>query len=661
VEIWLFRGVAVAALMCASMAGAQSRTLAEDAAAFGAREAVSAPDLSPDGSTILYLTPGPGRKTVAVVGNLATGQFNKTLSTDGSPESLQWCHYASQSRAVCRFAGFVRWTGAVDNGIPVYFGRMIAVDLDGSKPKLLGQAETNSDAGLRQTDGEIIDWLPDANGEVLVNRLYVPEAGTTGKLVYRNKRGWGVDRVDVTSLKSDTVEAPREAADYMTDGLGHVRLMSVSGARNSGIFTGDVSYFYRTQGSRDWKDLFSGNYRDFSPLAIDAATDSLYVLKKKNGRYALYTIRLDGSKAETLVAENPRVDIDDVVRFGEGQKVIGYTYVEEKRETVYFDPEFRELANSLSKALPKTPLIEFADASRDGRKLLIFAGSDTDPGRYYLFDRDKKALAPLMIARPELEGRTLASVKPVTVTASDGTPIPAYLTLPPGKDPKGLPAVVLPHGGPESRDVWGFDWLPQFLAARGYAVIQPEFRGSGGFGDIWLSQNGFQGWRTSIGDISASAKWLGAQGIADPNRIAILGWSYGGYAALQSAATEPSLYKAVIAIAPVTDLSLLKDQAESYTDADLVRREIGSGPHVQQGSPLRNAAAITAPVLLVHGKMDANVFYSQSQKMDSALRGAGKQSELLSFEGLDHQLEDSTARTQMLTRIGELLERTIGR
>jgi dipeptidyl aminopeptidase/acylaminoacyl peptidase len=219
----------------------------------------------------------------------------------------------------------------------------------------------------------------------------------------------------------------------------------------------------------------------------------------------------------------------------------------------------------------------------------------------------------------------------------------------------------MPHGGPESRDVWGFDWLPQFLAARGYAVIQPEFRGSGGFGDIWLSQNGFQGWRTSIGDISASAKWLGAQGIADPNRIAILGWSYGGYAALQSAATEPSLYKAVIAIAPVTDLSLLKDQAESYTDADLVRREIGSGPHVQQGSPLRNAAAITAPVLLVHGKMDANVFYSQSQKMDSALRGAGKQSELLSFEGLDHQLEDSTARTQMLTRIGELLERTIGR
>lgn len=659
-KIWLFRGVAVAALACASVAGAQTKTLAEDAAAFGAREAVDSPDLSPDGSTILYLTPGPGRKTVAVVGNLATGQFQKIITTDGNPETLRECHFASSSRAVCRFGGLVPWQGSVGNGNPVPFSRNIAVDLDGTKPKLLGQAQSSYDAWIRWDDGEVIDWL-DGNGQVLINRLYMPEEGKIGSLVVRNKRGWGVDRVDVTSLKSETVEAPRDAAGYMTDGLGHVRLLSITGERNSGVYTGNISYSYRMQGSRDWKDLYSGDYREFEPLAIDAATDSLYVRKKKNGRYALYSIRLDGSKAETLVAENPRVDIEDVVRFGDGQKVIGYTYTEEKGETVYFDPEFRELAASLSKALPNTPLIEFADASRDGRKLLIYGGSDTDPGRYYLFDRDKKTLAPLMIARPELEGRTLASVKPVTVTSADGTPIPAYLTLPPGKDPKGLPAVVLPHGGPESRDVWGFSWLAQFLAARGYAVIQPQFRGSAGFGDSWLNQNGFRSWRTSIGDISASAKWLSAQGIADPNRIAILGGSYGGYAALQSAATEPSLYKAVIAIAPVTDLSLLKEDAQFYVNADLVVREIGSGPHIQQGSPLRNAASINAPVLLVHGKLDANVFYSQSQKMDAALRGAGKQSELVSFEGLDHHLEDSAARTQMLTRIGELLDRTIGR
>jgi dipeptidyl aminopeptidase/acylaminoacyl peptidase len=424
-----------------------------------------------------------------------------------------------------------------------------------------------------------------------------------------------------------------------------------------------VSYLYRTANSKDWKPLVTVadlNNPDFEPLAIDASIDSLYALKKKNGRMALYAIRLDGSRAETLVAENPHVDIDDVVRLGDGQKVIGYSYSEDRFKTVYFDPEFKALAESLSRALPRSPIVEFADSSRDGRKLLIFAGADDDPGRYYVFDRDHKALTPAMIARPELEGRTLATMKPVTIPGSGGVSIPAYLTLPPGKEAKNLPTVVLPHGGPSSRDYWGFDWLPQFLAARGYAVIQPEYRGSAGFGDAWLNENGFKNWRTSIGDITASAKWLAVQGIADPNRTAIVGWSYGGYAALQSAATEPSLYKAVIAIAPVTDLAMLKEDYHNFTIRDLVEKEIGSGPHVFEGSPLRHAGDIRAPVLLVHGTLDNNVRIAHSQKMDAALKSAGKQSELITFEGLDHQLDDSDARTQMLTRIGELLDRTIG-
>src|SRR5206468_8309206 len=160
--------------------------------------------------------------------------------------------------------------------------------------------------------------------------------------------------------------------------------------------------------------------------------------------------------------------------------------------------------------------------------------------------------------RPELEGRQLASVTSVAVPASGGVNIPAYLTLPPSGASKNLPAVVLPHGGPSDRDRWGFDWLAQFLAARGYAVIQPNYRGSSGFGDAWLGEEGFKAWRTSIGDVSAAARWLSSQGIADPKRLAIVGWSYGGYAALQSAVSEPSLYKAVVAVAPVTDLGKLK-------------------------------------------------------------------------------------------------------
>ncbi|MFP5328657.1 MAG: alpha/beta hydrolase family protein [Alphaproteobacteria bacterium] len=301
-------------------------------------------------------------------------------------------------------------------------------------------------------------------------------------------------------------------------------------------------------------------------------------------------------------------------------------------------------------------MIDFVDATTDGRKLLIFAGSDTDPGRYYLFDRDRKSLNEAMLARPQLEGRTLAKVKPVTITASDGAQIPGYLTLPPAKEAKGLPAVIFPHGGPASRDEWGFDWIAQFFAARGYAVLQPQFRGSAGYGDAWKNENGYKNWRTAMSDIADSTRWLASQGIADPKRIAIVGWSYGGYAALQSAAVEPTLYKAAAAIAPVTDLSLLKQDSKSQ----IRDKQVGSGPHVTEGSPLRRAESIQVPVLLVHGDLDLNVRYWHSQKMDAALRSAGKQVEYLQYKGLDHQLRDSTVRAEFLTKIGELLDRTIG-
>lgn len=472
-----------------------------------------------------------------------------------------------------------------------------------------------------------------------------------------------MDRLDAKSLHSDTVEQPNESAsDYMTDGRGDVRIMRVDETRTGGALTGRIKYFYRAADSRNWRTL--ADYTDWQdqirPLAVDADINSVYALKKKDGRYALYAIKLDGSGTENLIAANPKVDIDDVVRVGDGLKVIGYTYSDETRHAVYFDPEFKALSDSLSRALPKLPLIDFIDSSADGRKLLIRASSDADPGRFYLFDRSGKTLNEVMLDRPQLEGRTLAEVRGVTVTAPDGSQIPAYLTLPPGKATKGLPAVVLPHGGPSSRDEWGFEWLPQFLAARGYAVIQPEYRGSAGYGDRWLNENGFKNWRTSMSDIAASTRWLASEGIADPARIAIVGWSYGGYAALLEAETDPSLYKAIVAIAPVTDLETLKQDQASYTNAQIIEDFVGSGQHIVDGSPDRHADRIKAPVLLAHGTLDSNVRFWHSQKMNSALLDAHKQVEFVEYKGLDHQLNDSLARTDLLTRIGTLLDQTIG-
>ena len=269
-------------------------------------------------------------------------------------------------------------------------------------------------------------------------------------------------------------------------------------------------------------------------------------------------------------------------------------------------------------------------------------------------------MSDLAEVRPGLKSRALNPVKAVQYAARDGASIPAYVTMPVGSNGKNLPAVVLPHGGPSSRDEWGFDWLAQFIASRGYVVIQPNYRGSSGYGDEFENINGFRNWRTAISDVTDSAQYLVKEGIADPKRLAIVGWSYGGYAALQSAALEPDLFKSVVAIAPVTDLSLLKNEARGFDNAQLVREFVGSGEHVRDGSPLRHAAAIKAPVLLVHGDLDSNVGFIHSTKMAGALRSGGRHVEMLSYKGLDHDLDDSSARIEMLTKMGELLERTIG-
>lgn len=651
----------LAAAVCGALLSgpgfAQSHSLAEDAAAFGARESVWEANISPDGQSIVYLAPAANGTAAALTANLKTRKVKPFLSSGSATEKLSWCSFITNERLICRYGRIV----ADPIGL-VGSARLVAINGDGSNVRQLGQSESFYDAAIRQYDGEIIDWLPGEDGDVLMAREYVPEEYKMNTRLVRTKQGLGVVRLDTKSLGTRAVEPPKPlVGDYMTDGRGNVRLMAMVGVSGSQV-TGQTKYYYRTQSSRDWIDLTDSYVEDedFVPLAIDATSDSLYVLKRLNGRLALFRTKLTRPTSTELVASNPYVDIDDVERSSNGQRVIGYTLAEEKRETIYFDPEYKALHASLSRAIPKLPLINFAGASQDGNKVLLVAGADNDPGRYFVFDKAAKNLAEVMLVRPELEKRTLASVKPVSVKGADGTTIPGYLTLPAGSSGKNLPAVVLPHGGPSARDEWGFDWLAQFLAARGYAVLQPNFRGSAGFGDAWLVQNGFKSWKTSIGDITASAKWLASEGIADPNRIAVVGWSYGGYAALQSAVVEPQLFKAVAAIAPVTDLGMLKREYDKYTTARLVADFIGTGTHIERGSPLRRASEIKVPVLLVHGDMDQNVGVDESVEMAEALRKNGTPVQFLRYKDLDHQLDDAAARREMLMGIGTLLEKTIG-
>ncbi len=643
-----FKLVALAALCTASTATAQQPSPAiDDAQRFGTQEVVYSVALSADGKRLASVGPDAHGGTLALVTDLSDFTFKTVGTADGKPLNLNNCDWSGTNRLVCLTYGITRYEGGP---VRVPVSRMLAVDAAGGNVVLLGQKSTQQ-VRMRQFDGDVIDWQNGVDGMVLMSRHYVPELGGRTS---RSLEGLGVDRIDTFTGKATEVEKPDTAAvRYISDGLGAIRIKTLTESSSDGRLRGVNRHFYRKTGEREWLPL-GVDHSDGArmvPLAVDPIVNAAYVVQTLDGRLALYRIALDGSMKTELVFASKIVDVSGVVRVGRAGRVIGYSYVTDRRMTEYFDPDYKLIARDMARALPTLPLQHFVSASADERFILIRVSSDSDPGHYYLFNRDRKSVKDILLSRPSLRGVKLSEVKAVEFSAADGTRIPAYLTLPPGVlDAKGLPAIVMPHGGPEARDEWGFDWLAQFYAQRGFAVLQPNFRGSAGYGDAWFAQNGFQGWKQSIGDVCDAGRWLVKQGIADPAKLAAVGWSYGGYAVLQANVLDADLFKAVIAIAPVTDLQLLKTQAFNFTNYALVADFIGSGPHVREGSPAQQADKFKAPVLMFHGKEDVNVDIEQSQKMDRALHAAGKSSELVTYPDLDHGLRDSTVRADMLRR-----------
>ncbi len=642
--------------------GAQPTPSTDLATIFGEREMVQDASLSPDGKRLAFIKPMRGQGSVLMVVDLVpTPQTPRgVLKLDGDPNRMGGCRWIGNERLMCEVIASVKVIGDA-----TYATRMVSVDAAGGEPKLLEFRKSGSgqQLGFALFGGDVIDWNPGEDGYVLMVRDYIPQEGMTasgsGTLITQKKNGIGVDLVDSRTLRTKTVEQPNiDARRFISDGFGNVRIKAhrvMNGDYDSGRF----NYYYRKADSREWLPMLTTDENDttFRPVAVDPARNIAYGYKAKDGRTAAYSYSLDGNATETLLFEHPEVDVAGFVRIGRRNRVIGVRYVTDIAEIHYFDPDIEKMALALSRAIPHLPLVRVVDSSEDERKILLWAGSDVNPGRYFLFDRDAKTLAPLLAVRPDVESMTLGQMKPVTYAAKDGTQVPGYLTLPPGKsDMTGLPAIVMPHGGPGARDEWGFDWLVQYFAQAGYAVLQPNYRGSTGYGEGWFQENGFRGWRTAIGDVNDAGRWMIANG-ADPKRLAIFGWSYGGYAALQSNVMEPDLFKAVVAVAPVTDLEKLKADRRNWSDYAIVAQFVGAGPHVEEGSPARNAAAIKAPVLMFHGDLDRNVDVEHARLMDGKLKGAGKSSELHIYQNRDHYLEDSAIRADMLRTSVSFIER----
>lgn len=659
-----FLTAVVAANLLPIEAQAQTAPANFDAArALGSRESVLDIALSPDGKLIAAVIPRPtGGEAVTILDLDNVAKPRLALTSKGKDEQILGCNWVGNTRLLCRL-----WFVDGKSKDTRAFTRNVAINPDGSNPQVLGVTSPANAMYRTSFGGNVIDYNGGSDATILMTKQFVPGM-QTGTMFKMDREGVGVIRVDAMSGKESIVEPPKLTVNrFIADGLGEVRIMALQPADNVGYSGQRIIYRYRKAGGGSWTDLSTvtllpnGTQSGFEPVAVDARTNTAFGFQDKDGFSALYKIPLDGSGTEpTLVLAKAGIDIDSVMRIGRSQRIVGASFATDYRSAAYFDPELARLSASLHKALPNKNQIDFIDASQDENKLVLRVGSDTDPGRYYLFDKATKKLGELLAIRPMLNGVALGEMKPVRFPAADGTSIPAYLTLPPGSSGKGLPTIILPHGGPEARDEWGFDWLVQFFALRGYAVIQPQYRGSTGFGSAFFGSNGFQAWRKAIDDIDDSARWAIKEGIAAPGKMAIVGWSYGGYAALQSQVVDPDLYKAVVAIAPVTDLDVLRNESVNTTSYKLESARIGTGPHVAEGSPARHAAAFRAPVLLFHGDRDLNVGVGESRLMAERLRQAGKPVEYVEFAGLDHYLDDGNARTRMLSQSDTFLRKALG-
>ena len=344
----------------------------------------------------------------------------------------------------------------------------------------------------------------------------------------------------------------------------------------------------------------------------------------------------------------------------------GYQLKGDDLTYTFFDPAAQKTWNSVVKAFPGER-VTLASWSKNRRRVVVRVDSPVEGPAFAFVDLDTKQASWLGDIYKDVGSKTISEVRSIKYKAADGLEISGYLTLPKGRDPKNLPLIVLPHGGPEGRDEPGFDWWSQALASRGYAVLQPNFRGSEGFGWDFVKA-GFGEWGKKMQtDLSDGVRHLAKQGIIDPKRVCVVGASYGGYAALAGATLDKGVYRCAVAVAGVADLKKFLQ-----TNIRLNNGEVGASqrywlrfmgadgakdPDLTAISPAQQAAKVDIPILLIHGKDDTVVRYDQSQAMADALKKAGKPFQFVTLDGEDHWLSRGATRQKMLNETVAFVEK----
>jgi acetyl esterase/lipase len=633
--------LAAAALLLAAWLEAQAALPLE---AFARLPMVSDVTLSPDGERYAALM-NVGDNTLLVTRELmGDAKVKALLKTDNREFRFGWIRWVNNERLVMSVA-YPSQRGWVE----VAETRLLSIKRDGSGLNNLVRYSHFDGAGERaQLQDKVLDWLPEDGRHVLIQ---LADGGDPNPGVYQ---------VDVETTRRTEVHRGRaDVHEWMTDLAHRVRV----GVRQRNA---QVEVLVCDPDGSNWRTAWRFGLFDRAavwPLGFGVDPNKLYVSADHDGRAAVYEVNLaDPQLQRRLLLADEDFDVGgELMRAPKTQEVIGVrSEVHGDASAGIWDPRIKGLVAGIDKALPerRNRLLEL---SEDGKRYLLYSSGNGVSGQYFVGLRDQGTLTLLADEYPALSDQVLPRKRGFEITARDGRRVPVLLTLPAGDaSPKGLPAVLLPHGGPIAMDSSDFDPLVEFLADRGYAVLQVNFRGSAGFGHAHLSA-GLKRWGLEMqDDLSDAVKWLTEGGVADPARVCIVGGSYGGYAALMGGAKTPELYRCIVSFAGVSDLIDLGAYEAQFVEGRAVYSEqVGSlwsdRSQLKATSPSRLAEQFRAPVLLLHGTLDRRVPYEQSETMADALKSAGKPFKLVRQEGGDHHLSSQPQRTEFYRELEAFL------
>lgn len=629
---------------------------------FAAPEAISDAAITSDGHYLAEVEFSHERRIV-VVHDLTDLKQKPVIVASDVPGKfdISWCSWATKSRLLCSYYGITE-EGYVQFSVT----RLVAVDANGSNMRVLVQ---NSDSAGGQYEDRVIDWNPGIPDTVLIEAdeslldsmsKMLLEAGGD---VYGQTTSGGYPAIFELNVVTGKLHLRLHSRppiwSYLTDTRGNPRI-------GFGVQENTKTYEYFTREASDsgWHHLLKfeafaqGNLR--APIAIDPAnTSHAFAMGNLDGRDALWSIDLTDVDDPKVVYSNPQVDVDGV-QFLKNRELIGVSYVTDRPHFYYANSKLTPALKLLDAALSETTN-RIVDCTDDDATCVVVSSSDVEPGTWYLLHTAPARLTPLGRTNPQLDSSQLAHVAPISYPARDGTIIPGYLTVPPGAKPEHLPLIVMPHGGPIARDEGSYFFLQQFLVNRGYAVLQMNFRGSGGYGHKWYAA-AHQDWGgVTYDDIVDGTRWAISSGLADPKRVAIVGWSFGGYAALLGAVRDADLFRCAVSVAGISDLSDFLGQMQDFMGSEISMEQIGTrSEKLKADSPRRHVDAATIPVLMFHGDKDINVKIDQSRTMAKALKSAGKPYQLIEFQGADHQIRPFKDRKLMLETIEGFLSAHMG-